>query len=1372
MSRICVSLICAILLWTMAVMAAEPVWNVENGFKGIGRTSRVKCAVEGDGLHLTDIEFDPIVEIACNFRPQQYNLLTYTYKAEGTGRRSGQLYYSPGGSFNDNQLWMLPALIADGKWHTVTLKLDAAVRNPNDWRKWSAITKIRFDATDDAGGEIVVSEIRFSSDGNLKAAVVEKAPAKIAAWTGDDAAPVKSDDRDAFWSQANDFCGFGAAQNAEMYRSGNGLVVLFSKADTRIPMAMVDLNPTRCNTLIYKYRASGVGLLGGQLFYAHAGETLSDERKWNLPSLEGDGEWHTVELKYNSLVNGYDWFEEGPIQSLRFDPTDSEGGWMELADLHFEYRPENAKRFFKQASLPKSEPQLLSEPWSEVVAGHAPEEAPVHDYGKYFECKMISSPGEKGVFYLRKSFVLKEKPFSAWLQFIADDRGEAFVNGKPAATSRDWRKTTCKEVTKLMTAGRNVLAFRYENSRSDGGVFGELYVKYADGREERINTDKSFVSSPRAQNGWNSANSAFDSAGWEPVRFRNGPPSSPWTAYLEYVDFATANHLEAWSVTPAEMTAGDVIHFAAKYTSTMPPIPFDARLVVRKGAADGSSQVVWEECVSLTEENVRMVKGGWELSFDYESPLYLGAMECEVSLESTRLYCHDNGYPRGKVVMKRAEKTAGFEEAPVFKVENIGGSPAFTLNGKPFYPLWGACNRHARPDGLPKHGPAQANLVTLYPRNIWSTMDSLGLEDFDVTAELYRRSNPDAYFIVNLPFYPPWEFKTLYPDDMCRDDHGEINEDGRICYSFASKRMLSMFEEALDQMLDYLESSPYANRIVGYRVVGGHTIEWLGWDPKPGRTVDFSPVAKEAFTEYMAKNHPDIQDTSIPSYRERMELDGNLDILWDPKKHERVIAYNNFYSEMVADMTIKLCARAKKRIGANKVVGTYYGYSMTLGASGSSQLRAHYAMKKFMDSKCVDFVMSPQPYRVRNIGDPMGDMKPFASIAANGMIPVIEDDTRTYRSPKGMGYFQMPNEQTSADVIQRNFATVLCRNTPAYFYALTAGTEFDFPAAGATLNDTRVTGQHCLDKGVRRNAEVAIVVSEETIKAMPLLTQSAANGDVEQSYSDDGKVVTSQLGGAVFTNDALEHNYAKFACTGAPVDYVLAEDLADHPGDYKLYIFSNCIKYDDKFLAAIEMLRKRQCTLFWMYAPGYTHGDENSLENMKRLTRISFGLAAEPLMPAVTLRGEDKRLMGTKTTRVSPMFFVDDSEARSFGRYENGTTGLARKKTGEAVSIFCGVWNPDVPFLQKLFADAGVHIYSQEGDPLEANEHLVTIHARNSGKKTIVLPEKTDVLDIFQHKIIARNVREFSFDARLHCTHFFYYGLDADDLLRKLEAEK
>ena len=77
---------------------------------------------------------------------------------------------------------------------------------------------------------------------------------------------------------------------------------------------------------------------------------------------------------------------------------------------------------------------------------------------------------------------------------------------------------------------------------------------------------------------------------------------------------------------------------------------------------------------------------------------------------------------------------------------------------------------------------------------------------------------------------------------------------------------------------------------------------------------------------------------------------------------------------------------------------------------------------------------------------------------------------------------------------------------------------------------------------------------------------------------------------------------------------------------------------------------------------------------------------------------------------------------------------------------------------------AGVHLYSDSSDPVDANDSLVALHARFEGKKTIRLPRRTDVYDVFGGRMIARGVDSFSFDAPLHSSWLFYFADDAETL--------
>ncbi len=1173
------------------------------------------------------------------------------------------------------------------------------------------------------------------------------------------------------WDASNGFGGWGAKRNCEVSSRGGNLVMTILAKDPQLEFTGLAIDAAECNMLSYTYRAKGKIDQGGQMYYASATVSYNDNCKWSLPVPVTDGQWHTVNLPTSTMGDPWNWTSAGMITSLRFDPTDADNGVIEFSEIKLSFD----KSFpINQKPLPplvKAEPQLDGPEWSAITPEYDLVE-PIELFRNYpyFTAKMVTSPDDKqgqgdyNRFSIRREAYLREKPVLAMIQYTADDWAYCYANGHHVATANNWRQTFYADVTGKLHAGNNVFGITYINTGNVGGTIGELFVRYADGTCEYFNTDETCITAPTETlpNNWNTPEYVPGNE-WSSVITAAAPPNPPWNAVLAYRDYAhqsTQKFLSSSVESKDPLMAGDKVHVVLTYEGEAPKATFLAKVNLYS-----NGDVLWDEEREFTTNEIKVLdENHWQLIFDYETPLYSSTRDCILEITSNKF----EEPATLKFTITGQKAVPGFEKKPSFKVTQNGWGPCFTLNGKQIYPLWGGMQRPNRPDHIARHndGPVDINtLYVVYPMT-WQGVDVFSTVEYDRQAEAYRRANKDAYFIVDLQCYPPKGWDKLFPDDMCLDDKGEVNKDGgRLNHSFATQNFVPMCMEYMSKALDYLEHCPYANRIIGYRVTGGHTLEWLGWDPKPGRMVDFSKATQAGFDEYMAQNYPDVEDTSIPSLAERGVQDGE-EILWNQREHLKEVAFADYYSNAVVDIMIPLCKHAKAVLGPDKVVGLYYGYTMTLGASGRSHARAHYALKRVLEENCLDFIISPHPYGLRNIGDIMGDMKPFATLEKHGVVPVIEEDSRTFRGKPGLGYFQMINPETSIQVTRRNMADTLCRNYQYYFYSLSSGYEFDFKQAEEDQAAMRTVGQHCVEKGIPRGAEVALVVSEETIKAMPMISKSAQTGGIRQSYNPDGTVRKQVLGSTVFAGESLEGNYIRWAQAGVPVDYVLAEDLADNPGDYKLYVFVNCIKHDDRFIEAVEKLRERECTLMWCYAPGYYYGLDSGVEFMERLTGIRLEKADGALMPAV--RMPDGRWLGTVGTRVAPMFYVTDEAAQSVGSYEDGSIGLAVKQTGNAKSIFCGPWQFDIPFLLRVLQDSGVHVFSKTLDPVDANSALFTLHARYAGPKHIELPHKTDVIDIFNKTLVGTNIDAFDYEAPLHETRFFYYGDDAKELLERL----
>ena len=117
----------------VASASADVVWNAENRF---GDPSFTRCdgKMENGRLVLTGIARDSYLTIG-NLSVDTLGIDAFVlrYRAECTGKGTGQLYYSWAGTgASDQRRWNLPTLAADGKWHDMKVTAAAIV----DARSW------------------------------------------------------------------------------------------------------------------------------------------------------------------------------------------------------------------------------------------------------------------------------------------------------------------------------------------------------------------------------------------------------------------------------------------------------------------------------------------------------------------------------------------------------------------------------------------------------------------------------------------------------------------------------------------------------------------------------------------------------------------------------------------------------------------------------------------------------------------------------------------------------------------------------------------------------------------------------------------------------------------------------------------------------------------------------------------------------------------------------------------------------------------------------------------------------------------------------------------------------------------------------------
>ncbi len=187
--------------------------------------------------------------------------------------------------------------------------------------------------------------------------------------------------------------------------------------------------------------------------------------------------------------------------------------------------------------------------------------------------------------------------------------------------------------------------------------------------------------------------------------------------------------------------------------------------------------------------------------------------------------------------------------------------------------------------------------------------------------------------------------------------------------------------------------------------------------------------------------------------------------------------------------------------------------------------------------------------------------------------------------------------------------------------------------------------------------------------------------------------------------------------------------------------------------------------LVWLYAPGLIK-DDLSLDNMASLLGMKFEMAPAHAKANISLDlpGEPGGTVTYEGAAVSPLIFVSrqgNAPSRKVdttcGRTAEGHVVVIEKAGSSCRHLFVAI--PPLPWkaLQYFAKKANVHLYSEAGDVVFANESYLAVAAAASGKHTIRLPKKTalqEILALGKAESLAATT-EFSLDFAAHTCRLF-----------------
>ena len=628
----------------------------------------------------------------------------------------------------------------------------------------------------------------------------------------------------------------------------------------------------------------------------------------------------------------------------------------------------------------------------------------------------------------------------------------------------------------------------------------------------------------------------------------------------------------------------------------------------------------------------------------------------------------------------------------------------------------------------------------------------------DALVQQILTADPDGYLLPRLQFFPTNYWARTHADQMARYAG---SEEGDV--SLASTEFWADCVDALEALVAHFAdpSTPGGDRILGFHLDRG---EWFydaeaGYDVSQPNTVAFQHwlhAKYQALHALRAAWHDaDItwEDAAVPDWHGKTVAVKKTETqTYTARREGRWPDYAQYSSELVAGIISGLAEAIKTLTLGRMIVAASYGYTLEFAGRNDS---GHLALGKLLQSPHIDIVAGPNSYSGRGAGSPAAFPAPIDSVALHGKLWLVEDDTKTFLAEAETDDTYNPKIASGADtqaIHQRHFGAALAHRAGVTWMDLWGQGWLNSPdiwrELGGLVTQSARWGR--LVPNPPPAPDVVVLVDEASLRFL----KNDANG------------LGTHLVGR--TRDLLLR-------VGASVGFYLQSDVTrpNFP-EAKLYLFLNALRLTTEERTAIrEKLQKSGKTLAWLYAPGVF--DENGPSNEDVGEVVGLALRPQPWNSrggsqlAEAKHPISDRIRGTRKIGqeeiLNPLYAVSDPQATVVAEYvSTGATSLAtREHKGGWKSVFFGDPYLTTELLRGLYAYANVPVYDGQDDIVYAGaDGSLTIHGSFTGQRTVSLPRKASVYDVFDNKIIATNTRSFRAFVRARTTRLFLWGEGRD----------
>lgn len=458
--------------------------------------------------------------------------------------------------------------------------------------------------------------------------------------------------------------------------------------------------------------------------------------------------------------------------------------------------------------------------------------------------------------------------------------------------------------------------------------------------------------------------------------------------------------------------------------------------------------------------------------------------------------------------------------------------------------------------------------IGVHVPRVWREDGTMDFDDAVAKIRSVLAIDPDArfQFCFDASAQPEWWLRK-HPDELVGYQRGTIDFAQRTqtknvaAASFASGVWRREMSDFLTRWTAFLESTPYASRILSYRPDFGIHHEWHYYGMCGGLLPDSGRAMERAFRDWLRRAYggdrsalrkawgdpsASFETAALPSPDARLRHSAGA--FRDAVKDRAVLDYLRCHAEQVRDCQFAFNRAVKEACGGRALVGNYCGYffGMPFPAEGF-----HLENNALLDSPWVDFQCSPYVYgrTSRAPGNVQYARCLLEGLRRRGKLALLEADNVMSGFPRHPHGNYTEDVEEDVALLARDFAQTLCWGCGYWYFDFGIGW-YDRPEFGEFFKKIYPIREEVSD--CRSVSEVLVVGDYDSVAYVSV---PGREGEHQRRTTD----LVNALGHA-----------------GVPFDTAEVADVASGAlKDYKVYLFCNLVNVTPEKRALVDSLRAK-----------------------------------------------------------------------------------------------------------------------------------------------------------------------------------------------------